>query len=725
MLGLFCLLSDPVGAVAATNIYASGVFGTNVAVVDAATGQTTKTIALSGAPAGIVANSAGTKVYAALYGSNKVSVIDTVTNTETATISVGANPIYLAINPSGTKVYVANNNSTSVSVIDTASNTVTATIPLAALPLGIAVSPSGNKVYVGLYGSSGLSVIDATTNTVTATIPTASQPYQVAVNSSGTTAYVACFAGGAVSVLDLVANTNIANIPTAGGTQGVAVNPSGTKVYAAATGGTIYAIDPVTRTVTSSFAGIGGAWNVRFDPSGTSAYVTNFNTPGTISVINPATDTISRTITTTLGGLFDLVFVTAASAGPPAITTSDFINTIRLQTTTLAPTSSGSVQIQATGISGTWQASTTTPWLKVTQGSGGFPGTLTVTADSTGMAAGSYLGLVTVSSGPYSSPVWVSLTVTGPPALTAVLQDNGAGYDLVVVPAGIPFTVSTSAYSTPWLSVSATSGVAPTAIKVALDPSKATAGVYLGSVTVSSTVTSNGSITLPVTMVGQNTKLPQLVNAAAVSGPDRSVAPNEIATLFLTDVACPSPLAVKVNGLAPPYLSVAGNQINFSIPAVLAQTVVPGSPKFSVAVTCNGSQVWSYNPLSLVPAVPGIFTVNGSGVGQAAAVNADGTPNSSTAPALQGSTVSVYGTGFGVYLPAGPDGVRRLAGTVTAQIGGVDATVLYAGEVPGSTDALQRVDVSVPKGIPSAGNTSLVLWVNGIQSQATATIAVK
>ena len=106
-------------------------------------------------------------------------------------------------------------------------------------------------------------------------------------------------------------------------------------------------------------------------------------------------------------------------------------------------------------------------------------------------------------------------------------------------------------------------------------------------------------------------------------------------------------------------------------------------------------------------------------------MNADGTPNSATAPALQGSTVSVYGTGFGVYLPAGSDGVRRLAGTVTAQIGGVDATVLYAGEVPGSTDALQRLDVSVPKGIPPAGNASVVLWVNGTQSQATATIAVK
>ena len=87
--------------------------------------------------------------------------------------------------------------------------------------------------------------------------------------------------------------------------------------------------------------------------------------------------------------------------------------------------------------------------------------------------------------------------------------------------------------------------------------------------------------------------------------------------------------------------------------------------------------------------------MTGTGKSQAAIVNSDGTTNSSTNPATRGTWLSVYGTGFGVFNEAGTNGLRTVAGNVTATIGGVDATVLYAGNTPGATDGLQQFNLQI------------------------------
>jgi uncharacterized protein (TIGR03437 family) len=73
----------------------------------------------------------------------------------------------------------------------------------------------------------------------------------------------------------------------------------------------------------------------------------------------------------------------------------------------------------------------------------------------------------------------------------------------------------------------------------------------------------------------------------------------------------------------------------------------------------NGAQDLPPFPASVIPASPGIFTLDGSGYGQAAALNQDGTVNSAGNPAAQGSVgsfCSFFLTGGGAMTAVPADG---------------------------------------------------------------------
>ncbi len=381
---------------------------------------------------------------------------------------------------------------------------------------------------------------------------------------------------------------------------------------------------------------------------------------------------------------------------------------------------------------GTWTATTATPWLSLTLSSGGFPGNVTCTANAAGLAAGSYTGSISVAGtgvgGTQTISISVTLTVNSPAVLTAnpasistasgYPAGSATGYTIQTGAAGLAFTVSTSASSAGWLTVSPTSGIAPTAITVTLDPSKATPGIYTDSIVVSSPGVASVSIPVKMSVSGFITSLAQQVNAATGAGPDHTVAPNEIVSLYLTDFSCAAAPVVSINGTEVGWSSYAPGQINYVVPANIS------SPA-ALTVACNGTTAWSFNGLATAAVVPGIFTLTGTGKGQAAVVNSDGTINGSTNPAGLGGWLSVYGTGFGVFTAAGTNGLRTIAGNVTATIGGVDATVLYAGNTPGATDGLQQFNLQIPAGVTAGTAVPIVLTVNGTPTQTAATVAVK
>jgi uncharacterized protein (TIGR03437 family) len=377
-----------------------------------------------------------------------------------------------------------------------------------------------------------------------------------------------------------------------------------------------------------------------------------------------------------------------------------------------------------------FQATTTTPWLTLTQMSAYIPGAINMTANAAGLAAGSYQGTITVTAGGLTITVPVTLTVLPPSSITVSSASlpsafgyplgSATGYDVQIGPAGAIFTAQTSADSSSWLSVSPTSGIAPATIHVVIDPGNATYGTYRDSIVITSPGAPNSPLAIPVSMTLSSliSRLPQEVNGATDAGADATLAPNEIVSLFLTDFSCPVPPVVSINGAAVAWSSYVPGQINYAVPAGVTQPAV-------LSVACNGSTVWNFNGLNVAATMPGIFTSSGTGSGQAAVVNADGTANGGSNAASRGSYVSVYVTGFGVFNVESVDGLRSLAGTVLAQIGGVATTVEYAGESPGNTDGLQQINLLVPANGPVGSAVPVMLWVNGTPTQTATTIAVK
>lgn len=133
-------------------------------------------------------------------------------------------------------------------------------------------------------------------------IPVGTSPSGVAVTDNRT-AYVANSGftsdGTTVSVINLNTASLITTITVGTGPRGVTLNPAGTKVYVAnLTSGTVSVIDVATNTVTKTITGVGaGAWGVAFSPDGSRAYVSHYNNPGPVTVIDTGTETVLTTWT--------------------------------------------------------------------------------------------------------------------------------------------------------------------------------------------------------------------------------------------------------------------------------------------------------------------------------------------------------------------------------------------------------------------------------------------
>ena len=196
-----------------------------------------------------------------------------------------------------------------------------------------------------------------------------------------------------------------------------------------------------------------------------------------------------------------------------------------------------------------------------------------------------------------------------------------------------------------------------------------------------------------------------------------TVTPNGILTYF-GPVACSPNEQLLVNGEVATILFSNATQINFVSPESIAASPV------TIQLFCNGSATVTLTaPAAAVS--PSLFTQTGTGTGQGSIVNLDGTINSAANPIAQGSYISVYGTGFGSLSPPGADGLRHLAATVRATVGGTNAAVIYAGQAPGETSGLQQINVQVPTGIAPGPGAEIVLTVNEASTQAGVTVAVK
>jgi uncharacterized protein (TIGR03437 family) len=178
-----------------------------------------------------------------------------------------------------------------------------------------------------------------------------------------------------------------------------------------------------------------------------------------------------------------------------------------------------------------------------------------------------------------------------------------------------------------------------------------------------------------------------------------------------------------LDGVPAPLLAVRNDRINAIAPYALhgratarVQAEVQGKLSLPIEVR-------------VVDAAPGIFTAGGLGRGQAAALNADLTPNSLLNPAARGSVIAIFGTGEGQTDPPGQDGrvlltdLRRPLLPVTALIGGHPAEVTYAGSASTMVSGVFQANIRIPEDI-APGAVAVEIRAGNTGSGPGITIAV-
>jgi uncharacterized protein (TIGR03437 family) len=178
---------------------------------------------------------------------------------------------------------------------------------------------------------------------------------------------------------------------------------------------------------------------------------------------------------------------------------------------------------------------------------------------------------------------------------------------------------------------------------------------------------------------------------------------------------------ILFNGSAVPLFYAGPNQINFQVPMAAPQS---GTADLQVIETATG-RVLGDTTAMMTETVPGLFTQTGDGIGTAVALNQDNTLNTAANPAVQGSIITLFGTGQGFIAGAPPDGNISNSQLQTARgptviIGTAavpSANITYAGLAP-TLVGVWQINVMIPDTVITTPTnpTQVVVIQNSVPS---------
>jgi uncharacterized protein (TIGR03437 family) len=184
---------------------------------------------------------------------------------------------------------------------------------------------------------------------------------------------------------------------------------------------------------------------------------------------------------------------------------------------------------------------------------------------------------------------------------------------------------------------------------------------------------------------------------------------------------------ILFDGIAAPMIYAFTTQTSVIVPYELTGRTIT-----NVVVEYQGVQS-SPVAYTLTLAAPGIYSQNAQGSGPGAILNQDYSINLPTAPAPKGSVVAVYmsGEGFTVGAVDGAIATGLLTPVlpITATVGGLPATVVYAGTAPGIVTGAMQVNLLIPPAAPSGPSVPIVITVGSgnaaVSTQAGVTVSVQ
>jgi uncharacterized protein (TIGR03437 family) len=467
---------------------------------------------------------------------------------------------------------------------------------------------------------------------------------------------------------------------------------------------------------------------------------------------------------------FTAVGFATTLAIPVTLTVEAPLPTLVLSATTLNfatpsnPPATQSLTLSTTGGPVPFTASAgSAAWLTVTPNSGvvlpGFPVTLTVGVSSTGFDPNStaYAAKITIVAAgvpstnvtqtvavamlvnaltPSITNLYPSTALLGSPALTVTITGNGFYKGTTAIAASSPTPLKTTFVNPSTLvavlPASDLASAGPINVQAVNPAPGGNSGAYV--FTVSAT---------PVVQA--------IVSAASYAA--GSVSPGEFVTMFGTGIGPATAaemsvvagyatsvlqkLSVTIDGQSAAMIYVSANQITVQVPYTV--TIGPGK-----AVVVNNNGVIASSTVSTVATAPGLFALAGNGLGQCAALTfsmKSGTfsVNGTTSPAAVGDIMVFYLTGEGIYdlsaspatgyvvpvAPNTPNPLPQLSPLPAVTIGGVAATVQYAGPVVGGLLGLLQINAVVPAASTLGNSVPVSITIGAGTTQVGSTIVVK
>ena len=175
-------------------------------------------------------------------------------------------------------------------------------------------------------------------------------------------------------------------------------------------------------------------------------------------------------------------------------------------------------------------------------------------------------------------------------------------------------------------------------------------------------------------------------------------------------------------GTPAPLFYVSPGQINVQL-----SNSLPGGGTADVQVVrLDTGQITGGAELQLASAAPGLFTSNGSGGGQVAAINfSDGSINSPTNAVARGQTLILYGTGVGPVSNPPADGTGASVATPASSkplvlIGSSSTTVpeaniTYSGLAP-TLVGVWQINLVIPDNAQTGSSVAIKVFQNSITS---------
>ena len=444
----------------------------------------------------------------------------------------------------------------------------------------------------------------------------------------------------------------------------------------------------------------------------------------------------------------------------PTVTTTYHIGTFPPAADTVNVTSTGGVAaitVQSATDSGV-------QWMTATAQSSSTPAALSIAYSVSGLTSGTYTGHVTVTITGTSVALTIPVTLqvvtdsvqllASPSSLVFSAVTGGADPPTQIIAVTVVglnrlFQATVSAPPTgKWLSVTPTSSFTPATLTAAVTAKDLAAAVYSGSVTLVINGIPASSVTIPVKFtVNAPTQKPTIAAGGVVdaAGGRTAIAPGTWVSIFGTTLSVttrawlgsdfvngrlPTSLdsvSVTIDGKPAAVAYISPSQIN----VLAADDTVTGL----VPVVVKNALGASDPVLALLQtAAPSLFAFPGGkyAVGE----HADGSllvgpalvqQGFSGTAAHVGETIVLFGTGFGATQPtiSATDpvtGLHPLARPeeLSVRIGGVDATVAYAGLI---SPGLYQFNVVVPQ--VAAGDQPVVTELRGLLSQSTLLLTIQ